>query len=70
MFDVVVGEVFLVVGDFKCGYFIVDYIIGVCICFDNIIESGFYKVYIDKYLGGGVVDFNVIKVFEFFGLGF
>lgn len=31
---------------------------------DNLTEPGFYKVHTDKYLGGGVVDSNAIKVIE------
>ncbi|MDI5423773.1 hypothetical protein MJM99_23575, partial [Salmonella enterica subsp. enterica serovar Kentucky] len=35
----------------------------------NITEPGFYKVHTDKYLGGGVVDSNAIKVLELSGSG-
>lgn len=51
-------------GDFKRGYFIVDHETGVRTRPDNITEPGFYKVHTDKYLGGGVVDSNAIKVIE------
>lgn len=51
-------------GDFKRGYFIVDHETGVRTRPDNLTEPGFYKVHTDKYLGGGVVDSNAIKVIE------
>lgn len=52
------------VGDFKRGYYIVDHETGVRTRPDNITESGFYKVHTDKYLGGGLVDSNAIKILE------
>lgn len=52
------------VGDFKRGYYIVDHETGVRTCPDNITEPGFYKVHTDKYLGGGLVDSNAIKILE------
>ncbi|MDE9456365.1 phage major capsid protein [Xenorhabdus bovienii] len=51
-------------GDFKRGYFIVDHETGTRTRPDNITEPGFYKVCTDKYLGGGLVDSNAIKVLE------
>ncbi|MDC9583394.1 phage major capsid protein, partial [Xenorhabdus sp. PR6a] len=51
-------------GDFKRGYFIVDHETGTRTRPDNITEPGFYKVHCDKYLGGGLVDSNAIKVLE------
>ena len=51
-------------GDFKRGYFIIDHETGVRTRPDNLTEPGFYKVHTDKYLGGGVVDSNAIKVIE------
>ncbi|CDH18336.1 putative capsid protein of prophage CP-933C (major head protein) [Xenorhabdus bovienii str. kraussei Quebec] len=51
-------------GDFKRGYFIVDHQTGTRTRPDNITEPGFYKVHTDKYLGGGLVDSNAIKVLE------
>ncbi|MBD2782742.1 phage major capsid protein [Xenorhabdus szentirmaii] len=51
-------------GDFKRGYFIVDHETGIRTRPDNITEPGFYKVHTDKYLGGGLVDPNAIKVLE------
>ncbi|OOF87815.1 phage major capsid protein [Rodentibacter ratti] len=51
-------------GDFKRGYFIVDHETGVRTRPDNLTEPGFYKVHTDKYLGGGVVDSNSIKLIE------
>lgn len=62
--DAEAGKAFLAVGDFKRGYFIVDHTTGVRTRPDNITEPGFYKVHTDKYLGGGVVDSNAIKVLE------
>lgn len=55
---------FLAVGDFKRGYTIVDHTTGTRTKPDSITEPGFYKVHTDKYLGGGVVDSNAIKVLE------
>lgn len=55
---------FLAVGDFKRGYTIVDHETGTRTKPDAITEPGFYKVHTDKYLGGGVVDTNAIKVLE------
>lgn len=55
---------FLAVGDFKRGYTIVDHATGTRTKPDAITEPGFYKVHTDKYLGGGVVDSNAIKVLE------
>lgn len=54
----------LAVGDFKRGYYIVDHETGVRTRPDNITEPGFYKVHTDKYLGGGLVDSNAIKILE------
>ncbi|MBD2822850.1 phage major capsid protein [Xenorhabdus sp. 42] len=51
-------------GDFKRGYFIVDHETGIRTRPDNITEPGFYKIHTDKYLGGGLVDPNAIKVLE------
>ncbi|CDH24387.1 phage major capsid protein [Xenorhabdus bovienii] len=51
-------------GDFKRGYFIVDHETGIRTLPDNITEPGFYKVHTDKYLGGGLVDSNAIKILE------
>ncbi|MDE9446108.1 phage major capsid protein [Xenorhabdus bovienii] len=51
-------------GDFKRGYFIVDHETGIRTRPDNITEPGFYKVHTDKYLGGGLVDSNAIKILE------
>ncbi|MEQ1976812.1 phage major capsid protein [Xenorhabdus sp. SGI240] len=51
-------------GYFKRGYFIVDHKTGTRTRPDNITEPGFYKVHTDKYLGGGLVDSNAIKVLE------
>lgn len=62
--DVAAEQPFLAVGDFKRGYTIVDHETGVRTRPDNITEPGFYKVHTDKYLGGGVVDSNAIKVLE------
>ncbi|WP_333854154.1 phage major capsid protein [Leclercia sp.] len=62
--DIGVGKAPLAVGDFKRGYYIVDHTTGVRTRPDNITEPGFYKVHTDKYLGGGVVDSNAIKVLE------
>ena len=58
------SQPFLAVGDFKRGYTIVDHESGVRTRPDNLTEAGFYKVHTDKYLGGGVVDSNAIKVLE------
>ncbi|MDO9892724.1 phage major capsid protein [Glaesserella parasuis] len=55
---------FLAVGDFKRGYTIVDHETGTRTKPDAITEPGFYKIHTDKYLGGGVVDSNAIKVLE------
>lgn len=52
------------VGDFKRGYYIIDHETGVRTRPDNITEPGFYKVHTDKYLGGGLVDSNAIKILE------
>lgn len=52
------------VGDFKRGYYIVDHETGVRTRPDNITEPGFYKVHTHKYLGGGLVDSNAIKILE------
>ncbi|MBC8947108.1 phage major capsid protein [Xenorhabdus indica] len=54
----------IALGDFKRGYFIVEHQTGIRTCPDNITEPGFYKVHTDKYLGGGLVDSNAIKVLE------
>ncbi|PHM69179.1 phage major capsid protein [Xenorhabdus sp. KJ12.1] len=54
----------IALGDFKRGYFIADHQTGIRTRPDNITEPGFYKVHTDKYLGGGLVDSNAIKVLE------
>ncbi|PVY82788.1 phage major capsid protein [Pantoea ananatis] len=69
MSDAAAGKAFLAVGDFRRGYFIVDHTTGVRTRPDNITEPGFYKVHTDKYVGGGVVDSNAIKVLEIAGSG-
>ncbi|HDY4892485.1 TPA: phage major capsid protein [Yersinia enterocolitica] len=58
------GKPVIAIGDFKRGYFIVDHETGTRTRPDNITEAGFYKVHTDKYLGGGLVDSNAIKVLE------
>ncbi|EKN3827875.1 TPA: phage major capsid protein [Yersinia enterocolitica] len=58
------GKPVIAVGDFKRGYFIVDHETGTRTRPDNITEPGFYKVHTDKYLGGGLMDSNAIKVLE------
>ena len=67
--DAEAGEPVLAVGDFKRGYYVVDHTTGVRTRPDNITEPGFYKVNTDKYVGGGVVDSNAIKVLEVAGSG-
>lgn len=67
--DAAAGEPVLAVGDFKRGYYVVDHTTGVRTRPDNITEPGFYKVNTDKYVGGGVVDSNAIKVLEIAGSG-
>ncbi|ORM60119.1 phage major capsid protein [Pantoea rodasii] len=67
--DAEAGEPVLAVGDFKRGYYVVDHTTGVRTRPDNITEPGFYKVNTDKYVGGGVVDSNAIKVLEIAGSG-
>ena len=69
MSDATGGEPVLAVGDFKRGYYVVDHTTGVRTRPDNITEPGFYKVHTDKYLGGGVVDSNAIKILEIGGAG-
>lgn len=54
----------IALGDFKRGYFIVDHETGTRTRPDNITEPGFIKIHSDKYLGGGLVDSNAIKVLE------
>ncbi len=54
----------LPLGDFKRGYYIVDHETGVRTRPDNITEPGFIKIFTQKYLGGGVVDSNAIKILE------
>ncbi|WP_442797346.1 phage major capsid protein [Pantoea vagans] len=67
--DAAAGEPVLAVGDFRRGYYVVDHTTGVRTRPDNITEPGFYKVNTDKYVGGGVVDSNAIKVLEIAGSG-
>ncbi|KFK97203.1 phage major capsid protein [Serratia sp. Ag2] len=62
--DAAAGKPVIAVGDFKRGYFIVDHETGTRTRPDNITEPGFFKVHTDKYLGGGLVDSNAIKVLE------
>jgi HK97 family phage major capsid protein len=62
--DAAAGEPVIAVGDFKRGYYIIDHETGTRTRPDNITEPGFYKVHTDKYLGGGLVDSNAIKVLE------
>lgn len=54
----------IALGDFKRGYYIVDHETGVRTRPDNITEPGFIKIFTQKYLGGGVVDSNAIKILE------
>lgn len=62
--DAAAGQPVIAVGDFKRGYFIVDHDTGTRTRPDNITEPGFYKVHTDKYLGGGLMNSNAIKVLE------
>ncbi|MFN3071937.1 phage major capsid protein [Serratia sp. J2] len=62
--DAAAGLPVIAMGDFKRGYFIVDHDTGTRTRPDNITEPGFYKVHTDKYLGGGLMDSNAIKVLE------
>lgn len=52
----------IALGDFKRGYYIVDHQTGTRTRPDNLTEPGFIKIHTDKYLGGGLVDSNAIKV--------
>lgn len=52
----------IAIGDFKRGYFIIDHETGTRTRPDNITEPGFIKIHTDKYLGGGLVDSNAIKI--------
>ncbi|EKF2118736.1 phage major capsid protein [Salmonella enterica] len=52
----------IAIGDFKRGYFIIDHETGTRTRPDNITEPGFIKIHTDRYLGGGVVDSNAIKI--------
>ncbi|MCW7379456.1 phage major capsid protein [Escherichia coli] len=54
----------IALGDFKRGYYIVDHETGVRTRPDNLTEPGFIKIFTQKYLGGGVVDSNAIKILE------
>lgn len=54
----------IALGDFKRGYFIVDHETGTRTRPDNLTEPGFIKIHTDKYLGGGLMDSNAIKVLE------
>lgn len=58
------GKAVIALGDFNRGYYIVDHETGTRTRPDNITEPGFYKVHVDKYLGGGAVDTNAIKFIE------
>ncbi len=62
--EIAAGKPVIAIGDFKRGYTIVDHETGTRTRPDNITEPGFYKVHTDKYLGGGLVDSNAIKVLE------
>ena len=52
----------IALGDFKRGYYIVDHQTGTRTRPDNLTEPGFIKIHTDKYLGGGLVDSNAIKI--------
>lgn len=62
--DAAAGKAVLAVGDFKRGYTIVDHETGTRNRPDNITAPGFFKLHSSKYLGGGLVDSNAIKVLE------
>ncbi|QBY47022.1 Phage capsid family protein (plasmid) [Arsenophonus nasoniae] len=62
--DIAAGKAVIAVGDFKRGYTIVDHETGTRTRPDNITEAGFFKLHTNKYLGGGLVDSNAIKVME------
>lgn len=51
-------------GDFKAGYTIVDRL-GITMIRDALTKKGWVKFYSRKRTGGGVVDFNAIKLFKF-----
>lgn len=57
-------ESMVAVGDFKRGYTIVDHATGTRTRPDNITEPGYFKIHTNRYLGGGLVDSNAIKVLE------
>lgn len=65
--DAAASKPVLAVGDFKRGYTIVDHETGTRTRPDAITEPGFFKLHTSKYLGGGLVDSNAIKVLEIKG---
>ncbi len=65
--DAAAGKPVLAVGDFKRGYTIVDHETGTRTRPDAITEPGFFKLHTSKYLGGGLIDPNAIKVLEIKG---
>jgi len=60
---VVTGAQAVAFGDFEQGYNIVDRI-GITAIRDNITSPGKVKIYFRKRVGGGVVDFDAIKVLK------
>lgn len=58
-----IGSLSMAYGDFGAGYIIVDRI-GIRVIRDNVTEKGFIKFYTTKRVGGGVKNFEAIKLYK------
>ena len=61
--DIATGAVSVALGDFRSGYTIVDRV-GISVLEDPYTQKPYRGFYIRKRVGGGVVDFNAIKLLE------
>lgn len=62
--DLAANSLSIAFGDFSQGYQIVDRI-GIRVLRDPLTEKGYVKFYTTKRVGGGMVDFDAIKVMKF-----
>ncbi len=61
--DSATGSLSMAYGDFGAGYIIIDRI-GIRVIRDNVTEKGFIKFYTTKRVGGGVKNFEAIKLYK------
>ena len=54
----------MVFGDLALAYYVIDHSTGTRLIRDNITKPGFVKMLATRYVGGGLVDSNAIKILK------